>query len=192
MKELTILLLSVVIIGLIFYNCYKNKDLTKTKSSIDGRSYVVRKLDDKEKAADYLANLNKDFTKLVNHVSKDSKEGVDQLKKKFNPNNLTENIPGGKYTAYSVNKGEQLSLCLRNIDDNTFIDKNTVMFVSIHELAHVMTDEIGHTPKFWDNMRYLLLQASEIGIYNKVDYSTSPVNYCGKDITTTPLKKKDF
>ena len=191
MQWLTILLISIVTIGVLFNYYYKNKDLTKTKSSIDNKEYVVRKLDDKKDAANYLARLNKKFVKLVNHVSKEPRQGTQQLKIKFNTNNLTENIPNGKFKAYSVNKGEQLSLCLRN-PDNTFIDENTVMFVSIHELAHVMTDEIGHTPKFWDNMRYLLLKGSEIGIYNKIDYSKTPVNYCGKDINSTPLKKSDF
>lgn len=189
MKELTLFLLSIIIVGLLVHQLYKHKDLTKVTSSIDNRTYVVRKLPDKQKAADLLAKLNQKFTRLIKHVSTDNKKGVKQLKRKFNPNNLTENTPGGKYTAYSVNKGEQLALCLRNVKDNSFIDVNTIMFVSIHELAHVMTDEVGHTPTFWDNMRYLLEQANDIGVYDIVNYSKYPVDYCGKEINTTPINK---
>ena len=30
------------------------------------------------------------------------------------------------------------------------------MFVAIHELAHIMTESVGHEPEFWDNMGFLL------------------------------------
>ena len=35
-------------------------------------------------------------------------------------------------------------------------DKNTMKFVLIHELAHVMTLENGHPPEFWKNMGYFI------------------------------------
>ena len=68
------------------------------------------------------------------------------------------------------------------------MDMNTIIFVSIHELAHIMTPETGHTPLFWDNMKYLLEKASSIGIYNPVDYSKDPRMYCGMEINSTPMK----
>ncbi len=95
--------------------------------------------------------------------------------------------PMGKYKAYSVNKGEQLALCIRKVEDNSFIDINTIIFVAIHELAHIMTDEVGHTPKFWNNMKYLLEKGIEINVYNAVDYSKQPTDYCGQEINSTPL-----
>tara|TARA_B100001057_G_C22857615_1_gene953278 strand:- start:1836 stop:2411 length:576 start_codon:yes stop_codon:yes gene_type:complete len=190
MKELTSVLLAVVVMAILFNYFYKNMYLTKVKSNVDQRTYIVRKLPDKQEAADKLAHLSQKLTNLVNNVfTKDKqKEGVEQLKNKFNSRNITENTPGGKYTAYSVNKGEELAICLRNVKDDTFIDDNLVIFVSIHELAHVMTDEIGHTPKFWDNMRYLLEHAHQTGIYFPEDYSKHPKMYCGQEINSTPYK----
>ena len=61
------------------------------------------------------------------------------------------------------------------------------MFVAIHELAHLMSKSIGHTTEFWDNMRFLLEKGIEIGIYNHIDYSKKPEDYCGIKITDTPL-----
>ena len=61
------------------------------------------------------------------------------------------------------------------------------MFVILHEMAHLMTTTIGHTPEFWANFRRILNDASGIGIYNPVNYSKSPVNYCGMTITDSPL-----
>ena len=187
MKELICVLISVVVFGYA-YNLYQNRGLTMVKSSDNEKEYLVRDLDDKLDAANYLASISDSLIKLVKHVSNDTREGVDQLVKNFDNENIKENIPGSEHTAYSVNKGEELVLCIRNVSDNSFIDKNTVLFVAIHELAHIMTDEIGHTDKFWNNMEYLITKASEINIYNPIDYSQSPTDYCGQEINTTPYK----
>ena len=111
-----------------------------------------------------------------------------KLKKdSFDPDHITENIPGSMYVAYSVNKGEELSICIREKDTEKFLDSNTVLFVAIHELAHIMSESTGHTEEFWDNMKYLLEEASKQGIYNPVDYSKNPTDYCGTEINSTPL-----
>ena len=190
MKELTNVLLGVVVLAITFNYFYKNMYLTKVQSNVDQRIYVVRKLPDKQAAADKLARISEKLTTLVNHVytNDKQKEGIQQLKDQFNSRNITENIPGGKYTAYSVNKGEELAICLRNVPDESFIEDNLIMFVSIHELAHVMTNEIGHTPKFWDNMKYLLENANQLGMYMPEDYSKHPRMYCGQEINSTPYK----
>jgi hypothetical protein len=190
MKELTNVLLGVVVLAITFNYFYKNMYLTKVQSNVDQRMYVVRKLPDKQAAADKLAHISEKLTNLVNHVytNDKQKEGIQQLKDQFNSRNITENIPGGKYTAYSVNKGEELAICLRNVPDESFIEDNLIMFVSIHELAHVMTSEIGHTPKFWDNMKYLLENANQLGMYMPEDYSKHPRMYCGQEINSTPYK----
>ena len=190
MNEITNVLLAVIVMAIIFNSVYKNMNYTKVKSSINGKSYLVRKLPDKERAADKLATISNSLTNLVQSLDVKEREGIDQLKSYFNPDNLTENAPGGTHTAYSVNKGEQLSLCIRNVKDNTFIEDNTIYFVAIHEIAHIMTDEVGHTKKFWDNMKFLLIKAQSLGIYTPQDYSQFPVDYCGQQIESTPLDMK--
>ena len=94
--------------------------------------------------------------------------------------------PGNKYTSYSINKGEKIVFCLRSKDtSNKLVDINTMMFVAIHELAHLMTKSVGHTPEFWTNMKYLLKKAIDIKLYVKQDFSKNPVNYCGTKITNS-------
>ena len=192
MKELTSVLLGVVVLGMVFNYFYQNWNLTTVRSTVDEREYTVRKLPDKLDAANKLAHISESLTKLVDRVYTNNKdrEGVEQLKKRFNSRNIMENTPGGKYTAYSVNKGEQLAICLRNADDDKFMNDNIIYFVSIHEMSHVMTDEIGHTKKFWDNMAYLLEQAHELGFYTPEDYAKNPQMYCGQEINSTPYKFK--
>jgi hypothetical protein len=157
----------------------------------NGNEYLVRNLPDKVEAANKLGSISDSLKNLVNGLNEndDNKgEYIKNLKESFNPEYITENIPGSIYVAYSVNKGEELSLCIRDKDTEEFIDDNTIIFVAIHELSHIMTPETGHTPLFWDNMKYLLEQASSQGIYMPVDYSQSPVEYCGMDINSTPMK----
>jgi hypothetical protein len=107
----------------------------------------------------------------------------------FNPDVLEENDLDASSTSYSENKGEKIVVCLRDKTAKPYplIDENTVMFVLIHEMAHLMTYSVGHTPEFWTNMRKLLHECIQMGIYQQVNYSKNPVHYCGMTITDTPL-----
>ena len=165
----------------------KNLHLDLVKSTINNKEYYVRKLHDKQEAADKLAQLSIDLHNLVDHVKDKDKEGCKELDEKFNSDIITENIPGSRYVAYSVNKGDELSICIREKDTEKFIDKNTINFVAIHEMSHIMTPETGHTPLFWDNMKFLLEQGKEIGIYDPQNYKQNPVIYCGQEINSTPM-----
>ena len=112
------------------------------------------------------------------------------MDKNFRPDNISESNPGNMYTSYSINKGEKIVFCIRHKHaeiNGKLVDINTIMFVAIHELAHLMTKSIGHTPEFWDNMRFLLKHSIELGIYKYVNYSENKEKYCGILITSTPL-----
>ena len=189
MKELTLLM--ICILAVFFYmNFLRQKLYLEKIRANNGNEYLVRNLPDKAEAANKLGSISDSLKNLVDSLNEndDNKsEYIKNLKESFNPEYITENIPGSIYVAYSVNKGEELSLCIRDKDTEEFIDDNTIIFVAIHELSHIMTPETGHTPLFWDNMKYLLEQASSQGIYMHVDYSQSPVEYCGMDINSTPM-----
>tara|TARA_B000000532_G_C18864039_1_gene405416 strand:+ start:438 stop:1013 length:576 start_codon:yes stop_codon:yes gene_type:complete len=189
MKELTALLLC--ILGVFFYmNVIRKKLYLEKIRASNGIEYLVRNLPDKSEAANKLGSISDSLKSLVDSLStSDSEKGeyIKVLQESFNPEYITENIPGSIYVAYSVNKGEELSLCIREKDSERFIDNNTIIFVAIHELSHIMTPETGHTPLFWDNMKYLLEKASSQGIYMPINYSESPVKYCGMDINSTPM-----
>ena len=192
----------ILICASIFYIYLENKAADVTYITHKNIEFLVRNEDDKEEAAKLLSDITERLTKLVEHTSKrivddknlkdDTKthnDGLKRLKKNFRPNNITESSPGNKYTSYSINKGDKIVFCLRSKKDNTLVDINTMMFVAIHELAHLMSKSIGHTDEFWDNMRFLLKEGIKIGIYVKQDYNKNPKDYCGIKITDTPLNK---
>jgi len=118
------------------------------------------------------------------------KEDIERLVNNFNPDAFSETTPDSKYTSYSVNKGEKLVMCLRSKKEGEALVKENIMtFVSIHELAHLMTKSIGHDPVFWNNMRLLLKVAIDNGLYKNVDFNKKSEPYCGITISDTPLKE---
>lgn len=191
MKELSILLIGVIAIFALSSYLRRHLYLDKVESRVNKKKYYVRKLPDKQEAADKLANIGIKLQKLIDGLDLEDKEKGKynkQLKDRFNSDYITENIPGSDFVAYSVNKGDELSLCVREKDTEKFMDDNIIIFVAIHELAHIMTPEQQHTPLFWDNMKYLLEQGSSMGIYTPVDYSKNPEMYCGMEINSSPMK----
>ena len=182
MNLLTVFIMLIILFYFYIFYIRKSIFLVKVKSNFNNVIYYVRNLPDKVDAANLLGEITENLKKLISSLPENNSNN--RLKKYFK-NNITENIPGSLYVAYSVNKGDELSLCLRN-EDNTFINTNTIMFVAIHEIAHIMTLETGHTEKFWENMRYLLDKAAELGIYYPIDYAKVPTKYCGMTINSTP------
>jgi hypothetical protein len=115
-------------------------------------------------------------------------ESVSRMIERFNPDNITEAGKNNQYTSYSVNKGEKIVFCIRQKNDSeSLVDENTMTFVSIHELAHIMTKSVGHTPEFWDNFKKLLKVAIESNLYTKENYTNNPKEYCGIKVSDSPL-----
>ena len=105
----------------------------------------------------------------------------------FNPTKISETLPTSELTAYSENKGEKIAFCLNTSKEgNKLIDLNTLTFVALHELSHIMTKSIGHKQDFWENFKYLLQHAKESGIYDPIDYKKNPQQYCGISINDNP------
>jgi hypothetical protein len=192
-KDLLFYLFLVLIVYVIFkvireYNGYELKCIL---SDVDGQKYCVRDRRQLKDAANLLATTAKKCKDLVDYVGKkypDDKK-VQRLVDRFNPNTITETLPTSEHTAYSENKGEKLAFCLNkksNEHNHKLIDPNTLMFVAMHELAHIMTESTGHKQIFWQNFKFLITEAKEANLYTPVDYKKKPEPYCGMDITDNP------
>jgi len=199
MKDfISFFLLLIVITIFYIYLETKSLDVIYVKSTIDGRNYLVRNASDKQDASNLLAQINANNKKLIEYVNKlenqsdyteENIKDIKRLTSNYRNGNVTESNPGNKYTSYSINKGEKIVFCIRSKDGlNTLETLNTMMFVSIHELGHLMTESIGHNQDFWDNMAFLLKQGIKLGVYDKQDYVNYPVKYCGTTINDSPLK----
>ena len=184
-----LILLIITIAGIYFiYNYYLNEGLIKVKSKIDNEEYTVQIKDDAVEAANLIATIKSKLSTLLEHLEKTyghSDSRVSLLKENYKPDRLSEGVDTPGYTSYSINKGEKIVLCLRNRDK--LMDINTMMFVVLHEFAHLATESIGHTEEFWTNFKWILEESVNIGIYTRQDFKNKNVDYCGIKITSTPL-----
>lgn len=188
-----IFVIIILLLVLVLYLRKQYNEVEYVKSNYDGRTYLVRKLPDRQQASDLLARVNERLQLLVNHLV--AKYGTDDngslgkslqtLYQKYNPDAISEGGNEHGYTSYSINKGEKIVLCIRQKNTNAFVDINVIVYVAVHELAHIMTTEIGHTPLFWSNFKKILSEAIEIGIYQKQDFANAPQEYCGIRITSS-------
>jgi len=158
-------------------------------SNKDGNTYCVRDRAKLELAADLLATVTAKCKDMVVYMEKTHPEDerVKRLVKGFNPKKITETLPTSTLTAYSENKGEKIAFCLNTTKEgDKLIDINTLTYVALHELSHVMTKSIGHKQEFWENFKFMLENAKAAGIYEPVDYKKSPKDYCGIKINDNP------
>ena len=99
---------------------------------------------------------------------------------------MSENNGKGKDTSYSVNKGDELVICLRSKKKwNEFHDKNLIMYVILHELSHIGCPGYGHGDLFKKIFAFFTQVAIELKLYSYVDYSKNPVIYCGLEINAS-------
>jgi hypothetical protein len=185
-----IIILFIILIGLKLYYESDVFNLRCIVSTADGKKYCVRERNNIEDASNLLAQTTDKLSYLVENLNSrfKNRENVQRLVENFNPTTIKETLPTSEYTAYSENKGEKLAFCLNknNNNNNNLIDQNTLMFVAIHEIAHIMTLSVGHTEEFWQNFKFLLENAVQLGIYEPIDYKKNPKNYCGMTISDNP------
>lgn len=186
----------IILILFISYKIYSDSDIFQLKcivSTVDGEKYCVRERKNVQAASNLLARITERMTTLVKNLDEkypegSGKENIRRLVKKFNPKKIVETLPTSEYTAYSENKGQKIAFCLnkKKNDNNNLIDENTLMFVALHEMAHVASKSIGHNTEFWDNFAFLIEEAESFKLYTPVDYSKKNAEYCGMSITSSP------
>ena len=159
-------------------------------SAVDHQKYCIQDRKNKTIAVDLLASVVDKLKRFVKYLEKKypNNNVVKTLVLNFNPQKIVETLPNSEHTAYSENKGEKLAFCLNKTKNikSKLIDENTLTFVALHELSHLATTEIGHTPQYWKNFKFLLENAVELKIYTPIDYKNKPKTYCGMKITDNP------
>jgi hypothetical protein len=200
MYEISKFILFIVIIILfalilsIIYKYHLLELFIEYRTSTNGKTYGIQEsLTDSTKALELLAKLDNNMMSFISRLSSKmpNDERVKRLVKGFKHAKIeetTENTHDDD-TSYTINKGESMSLCLREGHSHRpFHDYNTLCFVIIHELAHIASVSEGHNYEFIENFKFLLKEAVEMGYYTPVDYSKNPFMYCGKvRVTNNPF-----
>ena len=151
----------------------------------NGKKYYVNKTSDKELAkqkAELLHKINKKIKELINLLKQSEYKDDENVKKLFtNWSGYLEELDSledPKSFAYNVNKGEQISICLVNKKTNELNQFNEIIYVVLHELAHMMTEDYSHNAEFWEQFAFLVDFSDKHNIYEKIDYSKNPQPFC--------------
>jgi len=158
-------------------------------SKLNNKKYGIQEEFNKsDEAVELLAKLHNHMSDFVTDLQKKipSDERVARLVKGFRRAEIEE-APNDDGSSYTINKGDLVAICLRHKKDgHPFHDYNTLLFVIIHEMAHIASISEGHNSEFITNFKWLLQQAKDLGYYEPVNYNKSPMTYCGVKVTNNP------
>jgi len=196
----TFIIIILVMSIIIFKLKYKSHFISI--EAFNNKSYLVNDLPDSQTAANTLAKIMITINVLIDNLLSDYEYGklktkkdkqynkfIKLIKKRLPIVKISENPTDSKYTSYSINKGEELVFCIRNKSNKKIHDLNELLYVAIHEIAHIGCPEVGHTDLFRDLNVYLLKHAVCYGLYKYIDYFENNKNYCGMTLTSTILSK---
>lgn len=148
----------------------------------DGKPYKVQNRPGSGEVAHRLSKLQKVLTEFC----KNTRDPLTyKIYRRWN-GQLAENSALMSWEAAYTSNKQAISICVRD-KRGRLMDWNTSVFVALHEMAHIGTDEYSHTPLFWQNNRKLLLLAIEAGILQYVPYAQEPTTFCGHKITHNPV-----
>ena len=186
------ILIALIFIFIYFLTCFNNKNTVYIETNIGNKLFIRPDEKIKDKTI-LLSQIVENMFKLKNYLYininnyPDFKEYIKQLNENLNEEKtlIYETDPNSDLTSYSVNKGEELSFCLISKKNNDIHNLNLLIYVALHEMAHIACPEIGHGPLFKKIFKFLTEIAIEIGIYNKINYNIEPVEYCGMVLSSS-------
>jgi hypothetical protein len=201
--ETIVIILGVLLLIYFLYNMiYTYGEIKYVMSDIDGKVYLIRRGNNKTEkflkdSANTLALINKNINILIDNLiyrySDDNTKFyfIKKLKENYRPYIISEAAIDPRYTTYTIDK-KDMHICLRTRDNNEEIyDINTLMYVVLHELAHLCNYDkngnpiLGHGSEYKYIFKFLVEESIKLNIYKHVNYSQTPKEYCGIMITTS-------
>ena len=186
------ILFSLIII-FIYIFLFANRSNIIYVETATGAKYLVNDNANKQQSALLLSTIVENLFKIKNHLVKnidkypEYKKYIVQMDENFTETRtlIYETDPTSDLTSYSVNKGEELSFCLKSKKTGEMHNINLLMYVALHELAHVACPETGHGDLFKYIFKFLTEEAIKLNIYHKTDYSQTPFEYCGMVLSSS-------
>lgn len=156
----------------------------RVRSRVNGKLYAVLDKPDAQEAADMLARLETALDDFVAQHDYLRDPRIQNILDRWKPSTSGKLTEIASEAAYSLNK-RKVFVCLRG-PDGSLEPYNNSMYVLLHELGHIASDDFGHTPVFWANFRYLLELAERSGTYTYADHADS--TYCGHPLGENAMR----
>ena len=190
MHEYVLIVLLIIIILIFYLNINNNSIFIKSSK---GNDYYINKDNFQNIKIELLDVIQDNMYKLkkilLDNIESypEYKEYIIQLDKNFNKKRtkIYETDYNSNLTSYSVNKGEELSICLKSKKTGALHDINLLMYVIIHEMSHFACPEIGHGPLFIKIFKFFLQVAIDNKLYYYEDYNSKPIEYCGMELNSS-------
>lgn len=215
-KNFVIAITLILVLVTIYYTHRPWLNLTSISAGPDNAKWNVLEYKNKREAAELLSRVNSRMIEFMRtlkqkyHIDEPddiaAAEGsthqkiinspgdiynmVDHLLDDYNPEVFYETDARiTTDTSYTLDKGRAMYICLRSKPNfNKLVDENTLIFCMVHEMSHIANYRgWGHDTQFWIVFKWLLHESVLAGAYTPVDYSKYPVNYCGLDVSYSPL-----
>uniref|UniRef100_A0A6C0CT08 WLM domain-containing protein n=1 Tax=viral metagenome TaxID=1070528 RepID=A0A6C0CT08_9ZZZZ len=164
---------------------------TKHTFKFKYRNKAVELYNDDEEGIQIMKDLIDDMNRLVDYCVENEYPSAHESRR-LSQNWSTVPLRQTSYkdhVAYVTNKNENFKLCFVN-PDGEYENTNTMRFVVIHELSHMMSESFGHNDEFSDNFLKLLRVAIQLKIYDVEDFKHKPKRYCDYLISSSPCSKK--
>lgn len=179
----------ILLLLVLFFVMNSSSALSMTNIKKENYEYKVRTNSHihMNKAASLLHNMKKKTEELYNFIQRNN-YNTPEFKRLLSKQDVKFEEIQPHYegeAAYSINKGEKIGICLYN-KNKFMLDENTMFFVVLHELAHIMSTKYAHDDEFWNNFAKIIKVAMDAGLYTYQDYSKQEENFCGHDITNNP------
>jgi predicted metal-dependent hydrolase len=192
MKETILIAIIIVIIYLFLFHNKKNIVLIEGR---DKNKYLVYNDINKNDSALLLGDIINNMFKLRDYLYENINKYpefepyIKQLHKNLHKDRslIYENDPNSKLTSFSVNKGEEIAFCLRSKKSNKLHQLNLIMYVALHEMAHIACPEIGHGNLFKKIFKFLTEISIELNLYKLDNYENNPIEYCGMMLSSNIL-----
>jgi hypothetical protein len=192
-----------IIIFLLIFKSYIFDGTKEHVSSIDNEVYKIRSGTDSQLRANLLAFIKLKLGILVQSLAQDQRytnnPDVQRLVSNWNKGVTIKEIGNWESdAAYVINK-QYMSFCLQDnpnkgkVKNTNIEDTNLITYVSIHELAHIMSIETDHGSEFIRNFQFLLGYAQNLTytnpftnvvekLYIPLNNLKTADNYCGVEL----------
>ena len=189
MYGLEFILILLIILILYFYVFNDNRILIE---AFNNKKYLLVPTTDKsllKEKANTLAKLNEVAITLADKMYKNkipNKKTAELLYNRLKTLKFAEVKLGDTSTAYTLNKSQEIGFCLVDKKTKKLINFDDLKFVLLHELAHVMSESLGHGEEFQINFEFIVKLAIKLKLWKDLKYEENNKNICGTTVTTSP------